>query len=170
MDVSRGYALFQVPFRCDAFAGFGETHGVLRFDGRSLRLDWQTKDAVFGVVKSGAQQLELPLSALDKLRCGAGFCWLAPWLEIALNDFALATRLPGHQEGPSVRLRVRFADRKLLRRFVDAVNHATARQVHAALDAELGPQIADIAPELPPPLPQHALSESPPPVRQRLPE
>jgi hypothetical protein len=170
MDLSRGYALYQVPVRCEAYGGFGETHGVLRFDGRSLRLDWQTKDSVFGVVKSGAQQLEVPLSALDRLRCGAGFCWLSPWLEIVLNDFALATRLPGHSEGPAVRLRVRFADRKALRRLVDAVNHAAARQVHAALDAELGPQLSDIAPELPPPQPIGALTETSPPARAKNPE
>jgi hypothetical protein len=120
----------------DAFEGLGDVRGILLFDGRQLRLDFQTSDALFGLLKSDAKQLLVPLHAVEKVRCGLGWFWLHPYIELELNDFALLSKLPGSHKG-SWRLRVKFADRHALRRFADAVAFARSGQLHEALERSL---------------------------------
>lgn len=158
MALPLSYTRLQVPVHADAYGGFGDMHGLLSFDGRQLKLAFQNQDAFFGVLKSEARELLLPLSAIERIATRAGWFWLSPSVELDFNDFALAARMPGSR-GHSARLKVRFRDRKPLRRLVDAVQHAQAQDVHAALSAELHAEISAIAPEMPPPQPE-------PPARQ----
>jgi hypothetical protein len=122
--------------RAEAYQGLGEVRGQLLFDGTELRFDFQAEDALFGLIRSGSRQICVPLSAIESVRRGLGWFWLAPYIEIALNDFALLSQVPGSHQG-SWRLRVRFADRHLLKRFADAVAFARAGRLHEALNNSL---------------------------------
>ena len=128
--------LLRLPVRAEAYEGLADVRGMLVFDGRQLRFDFQTSDALFGVLKSDLRQLVVPLAAVEKVRAGRGWFWLNPYIELELNDFALLNMVPGAHAG-SWRLRVRFADRRALRRFVDAVAFARAGQLHESLDHSL---------------------------------
>lgn len=173
MPLPLSYTRMQVPVHAEAYGGFGDIRGLISFDGRELQLAWQTSDSVFGVLKSGPQAIELPLSAIERVSSGLGWFWSMPYLELEFNDFALAARMPG-ANSHTARLRVRFRDRRALRRLVDAVNHTRAQGTHAALSAELADGIKAIAPELPPPQPYSPVpsatepqSAAPAPVKPR---
>ena len=133
--------------RAEAYQGLGDVRGQLLFDGVDLRFDFQAADALFGLIKSGSRQVQVPLSAIESVRSGLGWFWLTPYIEIELNDLALLNKVPGTHEG-SWRLRVRFADRHALKRFADAVSFARSTRLHQDLSDSLPPQAAP-PPELP---------------------
>lgn len=152
----------RLPIHAETHAGFGEAGGMLHFDGEALIVEFQTRDALFGVLKSQPRSLRVPLLAIEEVRSGRGFCWLLPWIEVSLNDFRLLTELPG-AEGGRWRARVRFKNRAALQKFANALGFARAQALHARLTAGLPAQAGAAAlPELPP-LPPI----SNPPPRQR---
>lgn len=154
----------QVPFHADAFGGLGTVRGLLSFDGRQLRMSWESADALLGVIKSGPQQLDIPLTALEHIRCGLGWFWLNPFLSLGFNDFALSTRVPG-AEGADARLRVRFRDRVALRKLVEAVGYLRSQLLHEALSVGLRQELPPPQPQI---QPQTAVPESPPPLPRQL--
>lgn len=127
----------RLPIHFETLAGFGEAGGMLSFDGRGLKVEFQTRDAMFGLALGGAKAINLPLYTIDEVRSGAGWFWLMPWIEFALNDFPLLNALPGAQGG-RWRARVRFADRAALRRFAAALAFARAEALHTRLSEGLG--------------------------------
>jgi hypothetical protein len=138
----------------DAFEGFGELRGMLHYDGRELRLEFQTADALFGVLRSSPKTLVVSMDKVGAVECGLGWFWLMPWIGIELNDFGLLAQVPGMRDG-RWRLRVRFKDRQALKRFADALRFARSQAVHAALEAEVasGAPQQLVLPPIPPPLP-----------------
>lgn len=122
--------------RAEAYEGLGDVRGQLLFDGTDLRFDFQAADALFGLIKSGSRQVQVPLTAIESVRSGLGWFWLMPYIEIELNDVALLNQVPGTHEG-SWRLRVRFADRRALKRFADAVAFARSTRLHQDLSDSL---------------------------------
>jgi hypothetical protein len=154
--------MLRLPVRAEAYEGLADVRGMLVFDGRQLRFDFQTRDSILGVLKSDMRQLAVPLAAVAKVRAGRGWFWLNPYIELELNDFALLNKVPGAHDG-SWRLRVRFSDRAELRRFVDAVAFARAGQLHDSLELSL--QGAQLNPS--PRLPEAAVDVVAPPPRRR---
>jgi hypothetical protein len=143
----------RLKVRAEAFQGFADVQGMLVFDGGSLRIDFQTADALLGVLRSGPKQLDIPLSSIDAVRTGAGWFWLMPWIEIEINDFKLMTQLPGAADG-SWRLGVRWRDRQALRRFASALAFARSGDLHQRLNLGLdsvpdGAAVGAPAPPLP---------------------
>lgn len=126
----------RLKVRAEAFQGLADVSGMLVLDGDTLRIDFQTADALFGVLRSGPKQLEIPLANIDAVRTGAGWFWLMPYIELEINDFRLMTQMPGAQDG-SWRLRVRWSDRHLLRRFAAALSFARSGELHQRLNAGL---------------------------------
>jgi len=45
-----------VPFHFDAYGGFGTLRGLARLDEQGLELQFNTSDALFGVLKTGGAQ------------------------------------------------------------------------------------------------------------------
>ena len=55
-----------LPFKnTDSYEGFAETTGLLRLDGENLNIQFQTKDAILGVVKSDIKDVTIPMDAID---------------------------------------------------------------------------------------------------------
>jgi hypothetical protein len=144
----------RLKVRAEAFQGFADVQGMLVFDGGSLRIDFQTADALLGVLRSGPKQLEVPLGSIEAVRSGAGWFWLMPWIEIEINDFKLMTQLPGAADG-SWRLGVRWRDRQALRRFASALAFARSGDLHQRLTVGLdaATAAATSGATAPPPLP-----------------
>ncbi len=57
--------LYSIPFSFpEAYGGLAEADGIARFDGKTLTLEFQVKDAVFGVVKSAVKEVILPIEQI----------------------------------------------------------------------------------------------------------
>lgn len=152
-------ATLRLKVSAEAYQGLADVRGMLVFDGNSLRLDFQTEDALFGVLRSGPKQLSVPLASIEAVRSSLGWFWLQPYIEIELNDFTLLSQVPGAHDG-RWRLRVPWRDRHALRRFAAALTFARSGDLHQRLTAGLNPE--PLAAQMPPP-PLATEAQHPPP-------
>ena len=60
--------MYSIPFTFpDTYGGLAEADGIARFDGHSLILEFQVKDAVFGLVKSEVKEVMLPIDEIANI-------------------------------------------------------------------------------------------------------
>lgn len=134
------FATLRLPIHGDIYEGLGTVGGMLSFDGRELVIEFQARDALFGLLRGEPKQYRVPLSAVESVQSGKGWFWLLPWIELQINDFALLTRLPGAHAG-RWRARVSFADRVALARFAKALSFSRAGDLHERLERDLERQL-----------------------------
>jgi hypothetical protein len=61
-------ATISVPFKIkNVFEGFAESQGILRLDGESLSIEFQTKDKIVGVIKSKIKNIKVPVSNIEEV-------------------------------------------------------------------------------------------------------
>ena len=125
-----------VPFSCDAFAGFGEIQGIARMQPDGLLLQYQTRDAVLGVLRSGMKSALVPVQTLVSARYGAGFLWLSPRIEVRVSDLSAVADIPSTEGGRLV-LKVAFGDRGDARKLAHLLGGLLAEQRLNHLQSEL---------------------------------
>jgi hypothetical protein len=128
--------MYSVPVRCDGHGGIGELRGVLRFDGQTLSLQYQTADPILHEFRSAPVELPLPAAIIVEAQFRAGFLWLRPAIELRLSDVQALARLPTREAG-RLQLRLGLSDRRDARKIVDGVNAICADFRLARLDASL---------------------------------
>lgn len=133
-----------VPFHFDAYGGFGTVRGLARLDEQGLELQFSTSDALFGVLKSGARSVRVPLDALLSVRYTAGWFWLYPAIELRVRDIRALTGLPECEQG-SVSLGLKFRDRHDGRAFAADLDLMRSRRRILQLDRAID-QLAAQAP------------------------
>jgi hypothetical protein len=62
-----------LPFKIEVYDGLAETEGMARIDGDALLLEFRTRDAILGVVRSDLQEIVIPLSDLASAEYKKGF-------------------------------------------------------------------------------------------------
>lgn len=144
-EISSGlFTRSSIAVFAEAYEGLGDVHGILSFDGEELKLSFQTADALFGLLKSKTTELSMPLQAIEQLDFGLGWFWLMPYVELRLNDFSMLSQVPSAKHG-RLKLRVRFADRHLARRFAEKLRFARAEHTHRQIEGSMpyGSQAAE---------------------------
>ena len=72
-----------VPFTVGLFGGLGQCEGLLRDEGEHVVLEFQNKDTVAGILKSGVRQVRVPLKDLVSVTLTKG--WLGTsWLGVTI--------------------------------------------------------------------------------------
>jgi hypothetical protein len=110
-----------VPFTLGhLYAGLGQCEGLLRDEGDNVCLEFQVKDAVAGIIKTGVRELRIPLKDLVSVTLTKG--WLGnTWLgvKITLQAARLETLkdMPGASQG-RLELSIARKDRDAAERFV----------------------------------------------------
>ena len=99
-----------IPFHFDSHGGLGEVKGLARMDEYGLELQFSTRDALFGVIKSDLRSLRVPFDALLSVRYSAGFLWLMPSVQLRVRDLQVLAGLPDSEDG-RVKLCIKFGDR-----------------------------------------------------------
>jgi hypothetical protein len=125
-----------IPFHSEAFAGFGAIQGIARLDAQGLLLQYQTRDAVLGVLRSGMKSSLLPLNTLVSARYRSGFLWLMPHLEVRVSDMSAVADIPS-TEGGRLKLRVAWSDRSDARKLAHLLGGRLAEQRLQHLQSEL---------------------------------
>jgi hypothetical protein len=114
-------AMNTVPFTIgELYAGLGECQGLLHDEGDHLCLEFQIKDTVAGIFKSGVKVVRIPLADLVSVTSTKGWLgttWLG--LKIVLQAARLETLkdVPGMSQGRvelSIARKDRHAAEKLL--------------------------------------------------------
>ena len=79
------------------WAGLAENSGLLRLDDDALVLEFESKDGVLELLRSGVQQLRVPLKELEALHWRPG--WLGGKLELAVRSMSVIDGIPGAAQG-----------------------------------------------------------------------
>jgi len=90
-----------VPFTIqNVFQGFAETEGILSVDGTDLKLEFQTTDAVIGLLKSGVREVRLPLEEVEEIAFRKG--WFGCSLVVRVSGMRGASEVPNFKQGEFV--------------------------------------------------------------------
>jgi hypothetical protein len=83
------------PFRISGvFQGLARTEGVARFDRDSISLELETRDTIFGIIRSGLREISIPAGDLASIKMRSG-----PFrtrLHIFAKRMRTFSRIPGH--------------------------------------------------------------------------
>lgn len=128
--------MLTIPFSIsDAYEGMAEVDGLIRLEADRLTLEFQTKDAFFGVVKSDVKHVEITLSDLMAVAFKKRMFWAT--LQLRVRSMALIEAVPGARRGE---IKLRFA-----RKHRDEA-HTLASNLHLRLSEH---RLAELDDELP---------------------
>ena len=121
-----------VPVRLeDSWAGFASNSGLLRLEGESLVLDFETRDELLNMLKSGVKRLALPLKEIETCRWVPG--WFGGKIELSLRDMRLLEGIAGASQG-RLKLTVARRDRDLAFGLVTNIDLALANRIITAAE------------------------------------
>jgi len=86
--------MHSIPFSISVYEGLGEAEGLIRFDAESLKLEFEVKDSIVGILKSDLKEICIPLGDLES-RKG----WLSTSLVIQTSSLRTTRRIPGSDQG-----------------------------------------------------------------------
>ena len=110
-----------VPFTIgDLYGGLGECHGLLRDEGEYLCFEFQTKDSVAGIFKSGVKNVRVALKDLVSVTLTKGWLgtsWLGVKIVIQAARLETLMDVPRMSQG-RVELSIARKDRELAEKLV----------------------------------------------------
>jgi hypothetical protein len=121
---------FSVP---EVYEGLAETDGLARFDGTALWLEYQTKDAIVGLLKSGVKQVALRPTDLESVALKHRM--FRSYLTLRARSLAAVEQLPGTR-GPEIKLRFKRQYRPELNDIASALSVAISEAMLARLEDE----------------------------------
>jgi hypothetical protein len=127
-------ALCVVPITLpESWGGFATNLGVLRFDGETLVVEFQTKDGMFEVLRSDIRRVTLPLQDLTGLAWKAG-CFGGTFA-ISVASLELMKDVPGGDQG-RLSLKVRRQDRAAAEQLANEVQLTLASRVAYRIESK----------------------------------
>jgi hypothetical protein len=99
---------YLVPFSISANSGFLEVNGLIRTEKDAVLLEYQSADAIIGIVKSGLKTKRIPFSSIRKLDFKKG--WFSTRLTLHTNSMSDLEGIPGAESG-SVTFNIKKAHR-----------------------------------------------------------
>jgi len=98
---------FSIP---KLYEGFATAHGIARMTSSGLTLEFEVKDGIVGMIKSGVREVQIAIDDLHVLELRKG--WLRTRLFIRTRRMTAVTRIPGNRAGV-IELRVAREDRHI---------------------------------------------------------
>ena len=114
-----------------SWGGFASNSGLLRLEGSTLVLEFETKDGVLEVLKSGVKRVALPLTEVDACRWKPG--WFGGKIELSVRSMSALEGIAGASQG-RVKLGVSRKDRDKAFGLVANVELALAHRVVRAAE------------------------------------
>ena len=100
-----------LPFTIDNDnTGLTEVEGILHPEEEGLRVEWQMKDAIFGVVKGKAKSINIPYGEVGDAVFKSSFWGTS--LTLRLNSLEIASQVPLSKAG-RIKLKVKRRDREI---------------------------------------------------------
>lgn len=109
-----------LPFRfTDLYAGLAEGSGLIHDEGTHLCLEFEVKDALAGILKSGVKHVRIPTSDIVSVNISQG--WVNTTLVIQTAKLESVQDVPGMNQGRIV-LKIARKDREAAEQFVAALH------------------------------------------------
>lgn len=113
----------------DAYGGFAEVNGVMRADETALVLEYVTKDAILGVVRSDPKTLTIPYSQIASVEYKR--TWFKSRFRILINSIEILQQFPASGDG-MISLQIK---RKFKQTAADLASHVNLLLSEHRLDA-----------------------------------
>lgn len=111
---------FTLAFKIDdVYEGLAETEGLMCLEADSLKLEFSTKDSIFGVIKSKVKNIYIDLHDIMNIEHKKGF--FSDKLYIFSNSLKTIEKIPG-SEGNEVKLIIKKKYRQDARQFASKIN------------------------------------------------
>lgn len=104
-----------IPFHAEAHDGFAETKGFIKILGDRLKIDYQTKDAILGVMKTGVKSIEIKFSDIGNVTYKSNI--FRTVMVITVTSFESAAALGNGSE--DVKFYIKRKNRKMTLDFID---------------------------------------------------
>lgn len=128
---------FAIAFTLPDANDFVEASGLLRYDSSGLHLEFQSKDAILGVIKSSVKSVRLRADDLRGLQYKRS--WFSHHLIVQAKDMKTIAAVPGAESG-QVRLKIKKADvdeaKSLCLHVSSALTDARLKRLVAEADAD----------------------------------
>ena len=112
----------------EIYEGFADAEGVLRISSDALTLEYQVKDNLIGVMKSGVSTAVIPFDHIDEVDFRSNF--LRTSLNIRVDSIQIVEDVPGAKQG-TVRLKI---PRRYKREAAEIAHEASIRSSQSKLD------------------------------------
>lgn len=111
-----------VPFTIPGVsAGFVEVHGMLNFRNDTLILEFESKDALVGAIRSPLREVQIPLSNIKRLEFRKK--WFSAEILLFAKSMSVLKSIPGTNSG-MLKLKLKRRDRDEGRQFCSSVQLA----------------------------------------------
>lgn len=107
---------YTVPFYTDAYEGFAHTHGFLRLRKNGFLVEHQTKDAVFGMVKTAVKTSNLPFEEVVAIQYKSN--WFRTIILLSTSSFTIAEAM-GATGSFDAKLYIKRKHKKIAEDFVE---------------------------------------------------
>ena len=112
----------------EIYEGLADAEGVLRISPDALTLEYQVKDNLLGVVKSGVNTVVIPFDNIDEVDFRSNFFWTR--LNIRVDSLQIVGDVPAVKQG-RVRLKI---PRRYKREAAEIAHEASIRSSQSKLD------------------------------------
>ena len=112
----------------EIYEGLADAEGVLRISTDALTLEYQVKDNLLGVVKSGVNTVVIPFDNIDEVDFRSNFFWTR--LNIRVDSLQIVGDVPAVKQG-RVRLKI---PRRYKREAAEIAHEASIRSSQSKLD------------------------------------
>jgi hypothetical protein len=130
-----------IPFKiATSDFSLSESSGILRFEQNHLELEYQTRDAVLGLIKSQVRTISLSLGEIQELKLNKG--WFSDKLWIQAKRMKSFEQFPGSKQG-SAELTLLKKHRKEVEYLVSSINLKLSEWRLASLGEEHDAQLLD---------------------------
>jgi len=89
--------MHSIPFSISVYESLGEAEGLIRFDEESLKLEFEVKDSIVGILKSDLKEIRIPLSDLESIELRKS--WFSTSLVIQASSLRTTRQIPGSDQG-----------------------------------------------------------------------
>lgn len=110
-----------------------ESHGIVRLEGLNIHIEYQSKDSVFGVVKTKVKELDVALDQIQVIQFKKGF--FSQSLYIQAKQMKIFGDVPGSKQA-GIDLKIKRSDRKTAEYLASAANLRLSELRLAAYDSK----------------------------------
>lgn len=104
-----------LPFSfANVYEGFAKAQGILRVDENALTLEFEIKDNLFGVLKSGIKEVIIPIQYIESVTLNKS--WLRTALIVRVQSLKILSHIPKHNQG-QLWLYISWKDRDIASKF-----------------------------------------------------
>ncbi|REL33043.1 hypothetical protein DYD21_12340 [Rhodohalobacter sp. SW132] len=122
-----------LPFKkTSVYAGLGSTSGIIKFENRTLQIEYQTIDELFKYFKSEARQVTFQLSDIESVEMKSG--WFSYKLFIDVRSLKALDKFPA-VKGNRIKLKVSRTHREKLKSLKSSLSLAISEHKLDQLDS-----------------------------------